>query len=255
MPLLNLRLAKPKMLIDLNRIPGLDGIDEVSGELSIGAMARQGSIERSFVVKQRCPILAAAMRYIGHVAIRHRGTIGGSLAHADPAAEIPAIALALDAKFEVIRNGSGRTIPAEAFFLDYLTTALAPDEILKEIIFPFLQPSAGYAVEEITRRHGDFAIAGVAAVVEMDERGEIAGARIALFGVAPTAVRARRAEDALKGQKPTTKIIRDAASLLEDSLEPFSDIHASEAYRKHVAAVLTIRALERAVQRRQKREM
>lgn len=255
MPLCNLRLIKPRVVIDLNRVSKLNVINEVSGGLSIGAMTRQSSVERSLLVRERCPVLSEAIKYIGHVAIRHRGTMGGSLAHADPAAELPAVALALDAKFEVIRNGASRTIPAEDFFIDYLTTALGPDEILKEIIFPALRPSSGYAVEEIARRHGDFAIAGVAAVVDLDSDNKITGARIALFGVAPTAVRARRAEAALKGQRPDPNVIRDATALIEDALDPPSDIHASSAYRKHVAAVLTVRALERAVRLCQKRGM
>lgn len=255
MPLCNLRLIKPRVVIDLNCVSKLNVINEVSGGLSIGAMTRQSSVERSQVVKERCPVLSEAIKYIGHVAIRHRGTMGGSLAHADPAAELPAVALALDAKFEVIRNGASRIIPAEDFFIDYLTTALGPDEILKEIIFPALRPSSGYAVEEIARRHGDFAIAGVAAIVDLDGDNKITDARIALFGVAPTAVRARRAEAALKGQRPDPNVIRDATALIEDALDPPSDIHASSAYRKHVAAVLTVRALERAVRLCQKRGM
>ena len=248
MPLLNLRLTKPKMLIDLNGISGLDSIHDISGNLAIGAMTRQNKVELSRVVRERCPILAEAIRHIGHVAIRHRGTIGGSLVHADPAAELPAVALALDAKFEITRDGVGRTVTAENFFIDYLTTALGPDEILKTIIFPVLQPSSGYAVQEIARRHGDFAVAGVAAVVDLDEGAKISDARIALFGVAPTSVRARRVEAALRGQKPDPNVIRDAAALLDDVLDPPSDVHASGAYRKQVAAVLTVRAITRAVQ-------
>jgi carbon-monoxide dehydrogenase medium subunit len=246
MPLLNLRLTKPKILVDLNGISGLDGVRETAEGLSIGAMTRQHSVERAALVRERCPILAEAIRHIGHVAIRHRGTIGGSLVHADPAAELPAVALALDAKFEVARDGIDRTIRAEEFFIDYLTTALAPDEILREIVFPIVRPSSGYALEEVTRRHGDFAIAGVVAIVDLDDAGKIADARVALFGVAPTAVRARKVESALIGQEPNA--IPDAAALIEDFLDPPGDIHASSAYRKHVAAVLTARVLKRAVQ-------
>lgn len=255
MPLLNLRLIKPKIVMDLNRVSGLNGIKEVSGSLSIGAMTRQSSVERSPIVKQRCPILTEAIKYIGHVAIRHRGTIGGSLAHADPAAELPAVALALDARFEAVRDGVSRTIEAKDFFVDYLTTALGPDEILKEIVFPAIQPSSGYAVEEIARRHGDFAIAGVVAVVDLDGDAKIADARIALFGVAAIPVRGGRAEAALKGQRPDPNVLRDAARLLHDALDPPSDIHASSAYRMHVVSVLAVRALERAVELCQTRGM
>ena len=248
LPLLNLRLTKPKILVDLNGISGLDGIRETPGSLAIGAMTRQSKIEDSSLVRERLPILAEAIRYIGHVAIRHRGTIGGSLAHADPAAELPAVALALDAKFAIAGRGGDRIISAEEFFLDFLTTALAPDEILRQIVFPVLRPFSGYALEEVARRHGDFAIAGVVVIVDLDDAGKIAEARVALFGVAPTAVRARQAERALLGRELDDSGIADAAALLEEVLDPPADIRASSAYRKHVAAILLSRALKRAVQ-------
>jgi aerobic carbon-monoxide dehydrogenase medium subunit len=247
LPLLNLRLTKPKILVDLNGISGLDGIRETRGGLAIGAMTRQSKVEHSPLVRERCPLLAEAIRYIGHVAIRHRGTIGGSLAHADPAAELPALALALDAKFAIAGRGSDRIISAEEFFLDFLTTALAPDEILRQIVFPVIGPSSGYALEEIARRHGDFAIAGVVVIVDLDDAGKIAEARVALFGSAPTPVRARQAERALVGREPDDSAMLDAAALLEEVLEPPGDIRASSAYRKHAAAVLLSRALKRAV--------
>lgn len=248
MPLLNMRLTKPKALVDLNGVSGLDGIRETAAGISIGAMARQSGVERSSLVRQKCPVLAEAIRYIGHVAIRHRGTIGGSLVHADPAAELPAVALALDAKFEMARRGTDRVIPAEEFFIDFLTTALGPDEILRQVVFPVLRPSAGYAVEEIARRHGDFAIAGVVAIVDLDDTAKIAEARIALFGVAPVPVRAREAERSLIGEEPVDSALHGAASLLEEVLDPPGDIRASSAYRKHAAAILTARALKKAVQ-------
>jgi CO/xanthine dehydrogenase FAD-binding subunit len=248
LPLLNLRLAKPKILVDLNCIAALDDIREAAGCISIGAMTRQSTIERSALVRQRCPILAEAMRHIGHVAIRHRGTIGGSLVHADPAAELPAVALALDAEFAAARRGIDRIIPAEEFFIDYLTTALEPDEILSQVVFPVLRPTAGYALEEIARRHGDFAIAGVVAVVDLDDAGRIAEARIALFGVAPTPVRARETERALIGHDADDQVIRSAAALVQGVLDPPGDVRASRAYRKHIAEILTARALMRALQ-------
>lgn len=248
LPLLNFRLTKPKILVDLNGISGLDGIRETPGGLAIGAMTRQSKVEHSPLVRERCPLLAEAIRYIGHVAIRHRGTIGGSLAHADPAAELPALALALDAKFAIAGRGSDRIISAEEFFLDFLTTALASDEILRQIVFPVIGPSSGYALEEIARRHGDFAIAGVVVIVDLDDAGKIAEAHIALFGLAPTPVRARQAERALVGREPDDSAMLDAAALLEEVLEPPGDIRASSAYRKHAAAVLLSRALKRAVQ-------
>ena len=255
MPLLNLRLTQPKILIDLNGISSLEGIEETSANLLIGAMTRQSKVERSLAVQRRCPVLVEALRQVGHVAIRHRGTIGGSLVHADPAAELPAVALVLDAKFEVIRNGVKRTIAAADFFIDYLTTAVGSDEILEKIIFPVLQPSSGYAVEEVARRHGDFAIAGVVAVVRLDRAERIDEARIALFGIAPTAIRASGVEAALKGQTPSAVVIREAVALLGDRLDPPSDVHASSAYRKHVSMVLAARALTRAVQSCHERQL
>ncbi|MGH7771173.1 MAG: FAD binding domain-containing protein [Candidatus Binatia bacterium] len=253
MPLLNFRLLKPSILIDLNRIRELGYIKEVPEGLLIGTMTRQSSVERSQLVKERCPLLTEAMKHIGHVAIRHRGTIGGSLVHGDPAAELPSVALALEAKFTVVGRSGDRTIPADEFFIDYLTTAVGPEEILKETIFPSPPPSTGYAVEEFVRRHGDFALAGVTAVVELDQEGKIADSRLALFGVAPTAVRARKTEAALRGERPSLDLFRAAASLLDDVIDPPSDIHASSEYRRKVAAVLTVRALERAVSRCQMR--
>ncbi len=247
-PLLNLRLTRPKILVDLNGVSGLDHIRETSEGLAIGAMARQSRVERSSIVQEQCPLLAEAIRHIGHLAIRHRGTIGGSLVHADPAAELPAVALALDAQFLVSGDGRVRAIRADEFFIDYLTTALRPDEILREIVFPVLQPSSGYAVEEIARRHGDFAVAGVVANVNLDRNNKIADPRIALFGVAATAVRARVVEQTLIGQQPNDELFRDAAALLRDMLDPPGDIRASSAYRQRAAAVLTARALTKAVQ-------
>jgi aerobic carbon-monoxide dehydrogenase medium subunit len=254
-PLLNLRLTRPKLLIDLNGVSGLDQIHETSQGLSIGAMARQSRVERSSIVQERCPLLAEAIRHIGHLAIRHRGTIGGSLVHADPAAELPAVSLALDAQFVVSGDGMVRAIRADEFFIDYLTTALRPDEILREIVFPVLQPSSGYAVEEIARRHGDFAVAGVVANINLDRNNKIADPRIALFGVAATAVRAWAVEQTLIGQQPSDELFRDAAALLCDLLDPPGDIRASSAYRKRAAAVLTARAVTKAVQLCHKRRL
>jgi carbon-monoxide dehydrogenase medium subunit len=248
MPLLNLRLARPKVLVDLNGVPGLDGMRETADGIAIDAMARQSRVERASLVRDKCPVLAEAIRHIGHVAIRHRGTVGGSLVHADPAAELPALALALDARFEIAKAGANRVLPAEEFYVDYLTTAVEPDEILLRITFPVLRAFAGYAVEEISRRHGDFAVAGVIAIVDLDN-GKIAEARIALFGVAPMPVRARAAERSLIGRETNQNALRDAAALIQEVVDPPADVRASSAYRKHAAAVLTTRALTRAVER------
>jgi CO/xanthine dehydrogenase FAD-binding subunit len=248
-PLLNMRLTRPKIIIDLNGISGLDHIRESAQGITIGAMARQSKVERTSIVRDKCPLLAEAIRHIGHLAIRHRGTIGGSLVHADPAAELPAVALALDAKFEVISDGASRVLAAQEFFLDYLTTAVAPDEMLRQILFPTPPPQAGYALQEMARRHGDFAVAGAVAIVQLNADGRIADPRVALFGVAPTALRARSVEQELAGQTPSDRLIADATARLAGALDPPSDIRASSAYRKRAAAVLTARALTQAIQR------
>lgn len=249
MPLLNFRLVKPACMIDLNRIPELSYIKIVGGDLAIGAMTRQSAVERSQVVHERCPLLAEAIKYIGHVAIRHRGTVGGSLVHADPAAELPAVALALEAYFDVVGPHGSRKVSAEEFFVDYMTTAVGPEEILREIIFPILSPSMGYAVLEVARRHGDFALVGAASALALDESGNINNVRIALFGVGPRTVRACQAEASLKGQWPDPTSFQDAAKLAQDELDPFSDVHASAAYRRQVACVLVERSLEKALSR------
>jgi carbon-monoxide dehydrogenase medium subunit len=248
-PLLNLRLAKPRFLIDLNGIAELARIDATAESLVIGATVRQSALEHSAVARENCPLLCEAVRHIGHVAIRHRGTVGGSLMHADPAAELPAVALALDAKFRVARHGADREIPASDFFLDYLTTAVEPDEMLREIVFPFVRPAAGFALEEITRRHGDFAVAGAVAIVELDAHGRIVKARIVLFGIGATPLRAEAVEQALIGRSPELDSLRAAAALLPGILDPPDDVRASSAYRKHAAAIVGERALARAVAR------
>jgi len=248
-PLLNMRLTRPKIVIDLNGISGLDHIRESAQGITIGAMARQSTVERASIVREKCPLLSEAIRHIGHLAIRHRGTIGGSFVHADPAAELPAVALALDGKFQVVSDRGSRVIAAQEFFLDYLTTAVVADEILSEVVFPSLPPQAGYALQEMARRHGDFAVAGAVAIVHLNADGSIADARVALFGVAPTAVRARSVEQELAGRIPTDRLIADSAARLADALDPPSDIRASSAYRKRAAAVLTARALTQAIQR------
>lgn len=233
-PLLSLRLARPTALIDLNRVEELRGIT-VNGSVEIGAMTRHRAVERSDELARAVPLLAAAVPYIGHTAIRTRGTIGGSIAHADPAAELPAVALALDATFEV-RSGSrgARTITAEDLFAGYFTTSLEPDEILVSVRFPVAAPGTKVSVHEMARRHGDFAMVAV-----MASRSPEGDHRIALVNVADRPHRARAAEDAANaGADPA-----EVADLATRDLEPVSDLHASSAYRTHVAGVLVRRAL------------
>ncbi len=252
MPLLNMRLARPGILIDLNRIPGLDYIREADGALMIGGLAREQAIGRSPLVESRLPLLRAATQLIGHPQIRNRGTIGGSLAHADPAAEYPATALALDAELRATGPGGERRIAACDFFLGLLTTALEPTEILTEVRFPLPTPRTGWSVLEMARRRGDFALAGVALTWTLGANGACSAARIALFGVAGMPVRARGAEAMLVGQKPDQGLIEQVGRKVEEEVaEPMSDIHATAEYRRHLAGVLTRRGLAEAISRAQ----
>ncbi len=248
-PLLNFRLARPRHLVDLNGLAELSGIREDDGHLLIGAMTRQRAVERSSLVSERCPLLAEAMPQIGHVQIRNRGTIGGSLAHADPAAELPAVVAALGGELVLQSARRRRTLTPEQFFVAYFTTAAEPDELLVEVRLPVTPPRTGNAFMEVSRRHGDFALVGVAATVTVDEWGVCIGSALALTGVGPTPVVAREAARRLVGVKPTPETFADVGRRVSESVRPDSDLHASSEYRKHLAGVLTRRALARAAER------
>jgi aerobic carbon-monoxide dehydrogenase medium subunit len=251
-PVMALRLSQPSVVIDINRLRELDYIRDDAHGLAIGAITRHRTVERSPHVREKAPLLSAAIEWIGHPQIRNRGTIGGSLAHADPAAELPALAVALDATFTVTNaSGAKRALKATDFFVSYLTTALAADDLLSEIYFPSLPAGMGWSFKEIARRHGDFALVGVAATVGLDGAGVCSDVRVALFGVAPTAVRAPGAEQALLGQKPSEQAIAAAAAAIASDIEPPADVHASAAYRVYVATNLARQALTEAVQRAQ----
>ena len=244
-PLLALRLARPALLIDINGLGELSGITVADGRVAIGAMTREYAAEESETVAETVPLLAAALPFIGHEAIRSRGTIGGSLAHADPAAELPAVAVALDAEF-VVRGQSGdRVIPAGEWFAGYLTTARSADEILVEVRFPAAAPGTGVAFQEVARRHGDFAIVGVAASLTV-AGGTISDARLAFAGVSDVPVRAAEAEGLLVGERPSAELFREAAIRATAGLDPPGDLHGSPEYRKKVAATLVRRGLQAA---------
>jgi aerobic carbon-monoxide dehydrogenase medium subunit len=245
-PLMNFRLARPAHLVDLNRLADLAYIRADNGAGRIGAMTRQREIERSPLVMGGWPLLVEATGHIGHVHIRNRGTLGGSLAHADPAAELPAVMLALDAQV-LARNARGaRMIAAEDLFQSHYATCLAPDELLTEIRVPAVPPRSGWAFEELSRRHGDFALVGVAALVALDASAAINRARLVFSGAGPTPMRASAAEAVLTGSRPSEALFREAGELTGRDLDPDSDVHASAAYRREIAAVLTRRALARA---------
>jgi aerobic carbon-monoxide dehydrogenase medium subunit len=242
-PLMNMRLARPRYLIDLNRIGEMAYIRDDNGMLRIGAMTRQEAIEHSPLLRARCPLLCEATTLIAHPAIRSRGTIGGSLAHADPAAELPAVIRALDGRITVTGPRSERTLTAESFLVGALTTGLAANEIVTEIALPALPPRAGTCFLEVARRHGDFALAGVAVVVSARSDGTCDHARLAFCGVGPTPVRVERAESLLAGRRLDDGLLREVELLVKESLEPETDLHASADYRREVAGVLARRAL------------
>jgi carbon-monoxide dehydrogenase medium subunit len=247
MPLLNMRLARPALLIDLARIPGFDYLEDQRDALRIGAMTRQRAVELSPLVRERHPLLHAAIRHIAHPQNRNQGTVGGSLAHADPAAELPALALALDAEVTAVGPGGARKIAASDLFVTYLTTSLEPAEILTEVRWPTLRPRTGWSFTELARRHGDFALAGVIALVTLDNAGRCAEARIVLFGVGSTPIRATEDEQALAGETLGPQHFEHVARVAAEAIEePLSDVHASAEYRLALAETLTRRALDEA---------
>ncbi len=247
-PLLAFRLARPRLLIDLNRLTELTTV-EVDGGLVLGAMVRDRVAERSELVRSHAPLLAEALPLIGHPAIRTRGTVGGSLAHADPAAELPAVVVALGAELLARSAPHGaRSIAASDFFMGYFTTALEPDEILTAIRFPKPPASAGACFAEVSRRHGDFAMVGAAAVLSLDG-GRVSEARLALTGVAGAPVRPRDAEQIVVGAEPGAEVFEEAADIATQGLTPPSDVHATSAYRRRLARVLVRRALDAAARR------
>ena len=244
-PLLALRLARPAVLIDINGIDGLSGVSATDGWVAIGAMTREYVAEGSGTVTGAVPLLAAALPLIGHEAIRSRGTIGGSLAHADPAAELPAVARALDAEF-VVRSRSGeRVIPAADWFEGYLTTSRRVDELLVEVRFPASGQGTGISFQEVARRHGDFAIVGLAASLVLSG-GVISEARLAFAGVSDVPVRAADVEELLVGERPSAELFDEAARRATKDIDPPADLHGSSNYRKKVAAALVRRGLRAA---------
>ncbi|MBM3525843.1 MAG: xanthine dehydrogenase family protein subunit M [Alphaproteobacteria bacterium] len=243
MPLMNMRLARPAVVIDLNRVRALDGVDEADGALRFGAMVRQRTAEKHALVRGALPMLPQALAWVGHTQVRTRGTIGGSLVHADPAAELPAVAALHEATFVLRKKSSERVLAAADFFITYLTTAIAPTELLTEIRIPALPAGTGTSVLEVSRRHGDFAMAGAAGGVKLDGDGRCADARLAFFGVGPTPVRIDDAEALLRGRSLDDATLRELARLVSARVEPDSDIHADADYRRHLAGVLAKRVV------------
>jgi CO/xanthine dehydrogenase FAD-binding subunit len=247
MPLLNMRLARPRVVIDINRISDLAYIAPGGdGALTIGALTRQRAIERSAAVQTHHPMLAAAMPYIGHFQIRNRGTVGGSIVHADPAAELPALSLALEAQFVLRSATQRRVIDAADFFLTYLTTAIEPVEMLTEIRLPAGGSQWGWGFQEVCRREGDFALVGAVAMLRLGDHAVCQAARLTMFGVGGISVRLGMVEEILSGRQIDDRRLDQVEKIVAAELEPDSDLHASAKYRKEVGGVVARRALEAA---------
>ncbi|MGQ0648376.1 MAG: FAD binding domain-containing protein [Gemmatimonadaceae bacterium] len=246
-PVLNFRLARPAVLIDLNRIPDLAGVQAANGALHIGAMTRQSTLEREPAILHLAPLLADALPHVAHPQIRNRGTLGGSLAHADPAAELPAVMIAAGATFRLQSSAGSRRVAAGDFFTGLFATVLAPDELLMAIELPTPAPRSGYAFEEVARRHGDFALLGIAAALTLDAAGAVAVVRLVAINTAAGATRLLEAEQAIAGRPPDAASIADAVAHAIAEIDVAGDVHASPVYRRHLAGVLTRRALSRAL--------
>lgn len=245
-PMMNFRLATPAIVVDLNRVPELAYIKDDKDVVRIGAMTRQRAVEFSPIVARDVPVLQAAIRMVGHLPTRSRGTIGGSIANADAAAEIPMVLQALGGEVSVRGPGGERRIAAADLIEDAMITSLAEDEVLTEVRFPKMAKGARFAVEEFSRRHGDFAIAAVTVILEIDS-GVCTAARIATAGVSACSRRIAAAEAALQGQAVDAKSMAAAAEAAAEAIEPLDDRNASADYRRHLTRVLTGRALQRAV--------
>jgi aerobic carbon-monoxide dehydrogenase medium subunit len=248
-PMLNFRLAHPGVVVDVNRLTDLAYVRQHEGGVAVGALTRQHAVERSELIRARVPVVAEACRFIGHAPIRHRGTFGGNLAHADPASELPAVMVALEAEMAVASRAGSRAVPAGQFFTGPLTTALRPGEMLTEIRIPAPPSRTGGVFVEMARRAGDFALVGVAALITLDGAGKCERVRIALCGVGPTPIRARAAEDALTGQAPTATALAAAADRAAAATSPPSDVHGSAEFRKKLARHFARQAIAAAVER------
>ncbi|MBI3961091.1 MAG: xanthine dehydrogenase family protein subunit M [Chloroflexi bacterium] len=253
-PTMNFRLAQPAVLVDLNGIDELFFIRESGDGLRIGAMTRQRTVERSPLVRERAPLIHETMPHIAHPQIRNRGTFGGSLAHADPASELPVLAVTLNARMRVQSSQGERWVDAKNFYLDLFATDLQADELLVEIAIPDLPTATGWAFDEMARRHGDYAMAGAAATVTLAADGSVAATRLVYLSVGDYPTEAFQSEAALIGEQPTPEALRAAAEIAaSQDIDPIGDIHASADYRRHLARVLAERVLARALERAKER--
>jgi CO/xanthine dehydrogenase FAD-binding subunit len=249
-PTMNFRLARPSVLIDINGLKDLAAVDRSdSRDIRVGALTRYRDLERNGDFLKSCPLFADALPHIAHPQIRNRGTIGGNLSHADPASELPALAVAMQARMRIKSSTGEREVPASEFFMGLLTTDIGSDEMLVEIAYPAPKPRTGTCFQEVARRRGDFALAGVAAMVTLDEERRCIDVRLTLCGVGETPVDASAAVAGLIEQSCTDKAIAAAAAEVQDMIEPSGNVHATADYQRHIAGVLTRRTLTTALQR------
>ncbi len=248
LPMMKLRLAGPKLLIDLSKIPGLGGTKQEGDKITIGALTTHYQIESSELLKENCPLLPQTARAIGDVQVRNRGTIGGSLAHADPAADMPAAILALNGELRVRGSKGERSIQASDFFLGLMTTALNPTEILTEIRIPVLSGRCGTAYLKVPQKASGFAIVGVAVWLRVDNNGRCEDIGIGVTGLNAKPFRAGRVEGRLRGEKLAPNLIEEASSQVIQGVDPLDDLHASAAFRSHLARVYTARAIQKALE-------
>lgn len=247
-PMMNTRLAAPDALVDINGLSELDYIEVDDGTVAVGAMTRQATAETSDVIADECPLVADALANVGHRTIRHRGTVGGNLAHSDPTSELPAVALALGAEFEIRGVDQQRTVPADEFFLGYMTTAIGPNELLEEVRFPVQPEDQGWCFEEMAPRKGDYALVGVAATLDVAD-GTCESAALAYTGVSDGPVRIREAEESVTGEPVGAAAFEATGATAREHVDPPADVHGSTEYRKHLVESLTRRALSRAAAR------
>jgi carbon-monoxide dehydrogenase medium subunit len=248
MPMLNMRFVQPDHVIDLNRVEGLSFVREKGDTLEVGAMTRQRDLEFSDVIARRCPLMREAIGFVGHRQTRNRGTLGGSLCHLDPSAELVSVATALDATVIVTGPGGEREIPFASFPVAFMTPAIEPNELLSAVRFPLWPERHGCGFVEFARRHGDFAVVSAAALLTEDAAGKITRASVTIGGMGTAPVRAGELEQALTGQVPDDRLLRAACESCR-TLEAVEDVHASAAYRQQLATVLSRRALEQALAR------
>lgn len=248
-PIMNMRLATPKCLIDINQIHELRYIEADDEVVRIGALTRQSELEQSELIKERIGLLSEAVPFIGHVQTRNRGTIGGSIVHADPTAELPMALLTLGGSVQISSLEETRTVPADEFFITYLTTDVMPNELLTEVRIPYTLDRQGYAFTEISRRHGDFALVAAACHMVLDDQGRVSSGRLVLGGVDAVPLLVEEAFEVMIGEKLSASLIERIQEIVEDTVDPESDLHATADYRRHLAKVLTARVLNQAYQK------